>query len=86
MCVLSGGSLCYVRQRRLRWFGQIGWAEGSLLNEVEKVRIGGRQPVRRPKTKQRVCLTEDMNTLEKKECTAQDSQLWKAVITSPTPF
>ena len=34
-----------VRQRRLRWFGHIRRAEGSLLNEVEEMRIVGRQPV-----------------------------------------
>ena len=38
-----------VRQRRLSWFGHVGRAEGSLLNEVEGVRIGGRWPVGRPR-------------------------------------
>ena len=64
-----------VRQRRLRWFGHVRRARGSLLNEVEEIRIAGRQPVGRPKKKWRVCLTEDMNTLGIKEHKAQDRQL-----------
>ena len=38
-----------LKQRRLRWIGHVKRAEGSLLNEVEEVRIRGRQPVGRPK-------------------------------------
>ena len=75
-----------VRQRKLRWFGHIRRAEGSLLNEVEEVRIAGRQPVGRPKNKWKACLTEDMNTWGIKEHMAQGCQLWKAVITHPTPL
>ena len=56
-----------MRQRRLRWFGHIRRAEGSLLNEVEEMRIVGRRPMGRPKEKWRVCLTEDMNTLRMEE-------------------
>ena len=70
-----------VRPRRLRWFGHARRAEGSLLNEVEEVRIGGRWPVGRPKKKWRVCLSEDMNTLGIKDYMAHDCRLWKAVIT-----
>ena len=40
-----------VRQRRLRWFGHVRRAEGSLLNEVEEMRIVGRWPVGRPRKK-----------------------------------
>ena len=75
-----------LRQRRLRWFEHVKRAEGSLLKEVEEVKIGGRWPVGRPKKKWRVCLTEDMNTLGIEEHMAQDCQLWKAVITCPTPL
>ena len=67
-----------VRQRRQRWFGHVRRTEGSLLNEVEEVMIGGRWPVGRPKKKWRSCLTEDMNTLGIKEHMAQDCLLWKA--------
>ena len=74
-----------VRQRRLRWFGHVRRAEGSLLNEVEGMRIVGRRPVGRPRKKWRACLTEDMNTLRIEEHMAYDLQLWKAAITCPTP-
>ena len=74
-----------VRQRRMRWFGHIRRAEGSLLNEAEEMRIVGRQPVERPKKKWRARLTEDMNTLGIEEYMAYNRQLWKAVITRPTP-
>ena len=70
---------------RLRWFGHVRRAEGSLLNEVEEVRILGGRPVGRPKKDRRACLTEDLNTLGIKEYMAHDRQLWKAVITRPTP-
>jgi len=40
-----------LRQRRLRWFGQVRRAEGSLVKEVEEVKIGGKRPVERPKKK-----------------------------------
>ena len=74
-----------VRQRGLRWFGHVRRVEGSLLNEVEEMRIVGRRPVGRPKKNWRACLTEDMNTLGIEEYMAHDRQLWKAVISHPTP-
>ena len=74
-----------MKQRRLRWFGHVRRAEGSFLNEAE-VKIGGRWLVGRPNKKWRACLTEDMNTLGINEYIAQDCQLWKAVITHPTPL
>ena len=74
-----------VKQRILRWFGHVGRAEGSLLNEVDEVRIVGRRPLGRPKKNRRACLTEDMNTLGIKEYMEHDRQLWKAVITRRTP-
>ena len=61
-----------VRQRRLRPYGHVRRAEGSLLNEVEEVRIVGRWPMERSKKKCRVCLTEDMNTLKIKEYMAHN--------------
>ena len=60
-------------------------AEGSLLNEVEEMRIVDRWPVERPKKKWRVCLTENMNTFGIEEYMAHDRQLGKAVITHPAP-
>ena len=73
-----------LRQRRLSWFGQVNRAEGSLLKEVEDLKIGGRRPVGNPKKKWRVI--EDMNTLGIEEHMAQDWQLWKAAITDLTPL
>ena len=64
-----------VMQRRLRWFGHVRRAEGSLLNELEEVRIGSRQSVGRPKKKWRACLTEDMKTLGTNEYLAHHRQL-----------
>jgi len=75
-----------LRQRRLRWFGQVRRAEGSLVKEVEEVKIGGKRPVERPKKKWGACLIEDMITLRTEEHMTQDRQLWKAVITHPTPL
>ena len=48
--------------------------------------IGGRWPVGMPKKKWRACLIEAVNTLGIEVHMAQDSQLWKAVITHPTPL
>ena len=73
-----------MRQRRLRFLGHVR-SEESLLNEVEEMRIGGRRRAGRPKKKWRACLAEDMSTLGVKEYMAHDRQLWKAVITRPTP-
>ena len=74
-----------LKQRRLRWFGHVKRTEGILLKGVEEVMIGGRWPVARPKKKWIACLIEDINTLGIEEHIAQDHQLWKAVITHPTP-
>ena len=38
-----------VRQRRLRWLGQVRREEGSLLNKFEGMRIVGRRSVQRPR-------------------------------------
>ena len=92
LCQLEGLSVkvrdlsVKVRQIRLRSFGHIRRTEGSLLNGVEEVRIGSRWPVGRPKKKWRAHVTEDMNTLGIKVYIAHDCQLWKAMITHPTPL
>ncbi|MPC49719.1 hypothetical protein E2C01_043531 [Portunus trituberculatus] len=46
-----------LRKRRLRWFGHMRRVAGRVLNEVEEVRVGGRQLVRWPKKRWRECVT-----------------------------
>ena len=67
-----------LKQRRLKCFGHRQRAENSLLNEVEELKVSGRQLVERPKKKRRACLIENMNTLGTQGCIVQDHQLWKA--------
>ena len=43
------------------------------------------EAVGKPKKKWRACLIDDINTLGIEEHMTKDRQLWKAVITSPTP-
>ena len=53
-----------LRQRRLRWFGHVKKAEGGVLGEVGKVRVGGRQTAgRHERKKWSDFVMEDMNLL-----------------------
>ena len=74
-----------LRQRRLRWYGHVKRAEGSVLNEEVDLRVTGRRPVGRPKKKWNSCAMEDMNILGIAEHMTQDRQLWRTVIARPTP-
>ena len=67
-----------LRQRRLKCFGHRKRAENSLFNEVEELKVSGRQLVGRPKKKWRACLIENMNTLGTQGYMVQDHQLRKA--------
>ncbi|MPC27829.1 hypothetical protein E2C01_021013 [Portunus trituberculatus] len=64
-------------KKKLRWFRH----EKSGRRGVEQG--GGGEG--RPKKRWRECVMEDMNLLGIDEHMAQDHQLWKAVITCPTP-
>ena len=74
-----------LRQRRLRWFGHVKRVEEGVLREVVEVRIGGWQPVGRPRKKWSGCVMEDMNILGIEEYMAQDREMWRTVIARPTP-
>ena len=74
-----------LRQKRLRWFGHVKRAEGSLLYEVGEMRVEGQRPVGRPKKRWKDCVMEDMDLLGIEERMAQDRQRWKAAIARPTP-
>ena len=56
----------------MRWFGHVKRAEGGMLNEVEELRVEGRQPVGRLKKKWSRCVMEDMDILRIEEYVAQD--------------
>ncbi len=64
-----------LRQRRLRWFGDVERAGGGALSEVRELRVEGRRPLGRPKKKWSGCVREDMNVLEIEEHVAQDQML-----------
>ena len=59
--------------------------EGGVLGEVREVRVGGRWPTGRPRKKWNDCVMEDMNFLGVGEYVVQDQQMWRAIITHPTP-
>mgnify|MGYP001792391825 CR=1 FL=1 len=71
-----------LRHRRLRWIENVKRAEGFVLSEVDKVRVGGRQTAGRPR-KIGACSVLWViwtSLLGVEEHVVQEWHMWKAVI------
>ncbi len=64
-----------LRKRKLKWFGHVIRAREGVLSEVREIRVGGRQPVGRPRKKCIECVREDMNVLGIEEDMPQDREM-----------